>query len=78
MPQHAIREGLSRHSIERTTTGWALRLAVYPSSRALLDKLGKFKTSMGCLYFRKLDEVDKKVLIELVQASVRRMNQLSK
>jgi hypothetical protein len=45
---------------------------------ALLKKLGKHKTSVGCLYIKKLDDVDKKVLKELVQASVKRMKQLSK
>lgn len=44
----------------------------------LLKKLGKFTTSVGCLYIKKLDDVDKKVLKELVQASVKRMKQLSK
>src|SRR5512133_930757 len=36
----------------------------------LLKKLGKYKTSMGCLYIKKLEDVDKKVLKELVAASV--------
>ena len=39
----------------------------------LLKKLGKHKTSMGCLYIKKLEDVDKKVLKELVAASVKRM-----
>ena len=43
----------------------------------LLKKLGKYKTGMGCLYIKKLDDVDRKVLKELVQASVKRMKQLS-
>ena len=44
----------------------------------LLKKLGKYKTGMGCLYVKKLDDVDKKVLKELVTESVKRMKQLSK
>jgi hypothetical protein len=44
----------------------------------LLKKLGKFKTSVGCLYIKTLDDVDKKALKELVQASVKRMKQHSK
>lgn len=44
----------------------------------LLKKLGKFKTSVGCLYIKKLEDVDKKVLKELVTASVKRMKALSK
>ena len=42
----------------------------------LLNKLGKYTTGAGCLYIKKLDDVDKKVLKELVQASVKRMKQL--
>ena len=44
----------------------------------LLKKLGKYKTGMGCLYVKKLDDVDKKVLKELVTESVKRMKILSK
>jgi hypothetical protein len=44
----------------------------------LLKKLGKYKTGVGCLYIKKLDDVDKKVLKELVTESVKRMKQLSK
>ena len=43
----------------------------------LLKKLGKYKTGMGCLYINKLDDVDRKVLKELVSASVKRMKQQS-
>jgi hypothetical protein len=44
----------------------------------LLKKLGKHKTSVGCLYIKKLDDVDKEVLKELVAESVRTMKKLSK
>lgn len=44
----------------------------------LLEKLGKFTTGSGCLYIKKLADVDKKVLKELVQASYKRMKLLSK
>ena len=44
----------------------------------LLEKLGKFTTGAGCLYIKKLEDVDRKVLKELVQASVKRMKQLDK
>ncbi len=43
----------------------------------LLKKLGKFKTSVGCLYIKKLADVDKKVLKELVTASVKTMKKYS-
>ena len=44
----------------------------------LLKKLGKHKTSVGCLYIKKLEDVDKKVLKELVADSVKTMKKLSK
>ena len=34
--------------------------------QALLKKLGKHKTSKGCLYINKLEEVDMKVLKEII------------
>lgn len=50
----------------------------FDEQKDLLEKLGKHKTSMGCLYIKKLDDVDKKVLKELVAGSVKRMKQPSK
>jgi len=48
----------------------------------LLKKLGKYKTSLspigGCLYIKKLDDVDKKVLKELVAESVKRVKSQEK
>jgi hypothetical protein len=38
---------------------------------ALLKKLGKHKTGVGCLYINKLEEVSIPVLEELIQASSR-------
>ena len=35
-----------------------------------LNKLGKHKTSVGCLYIKKLEDVDTNVLIELIKDSV--------
>jgi hypothetical protein len=49
----------------------------FDTHAALLKRLGKYTTGAGCLYIKKLDDVDKKVLKELVQASVKRMKQLS-
>lgn len=50
----------------------------FETHASLLKKIGKFTTSVGCLYIKRLDDVDKKVLKELVAASVKRMKQLSK
>ena len=44
----------------------------------LLKKLGKYKTSVGCLYIKKLDDVDRNVLKELVADSVKWMKNLTK
>ena len=36
-----------------------------------LDKLGKYKTGKGCLYIKRLDDVDLKVLEKMITASLR-------
>jgi hypothetical protein len=41
----------------------------------LLKKLGKYSTGKGCLYIKKLEDVDIKVLKELVSTSVKRMKE---
>lgn len=38
----------------------------------LLSKLGKHKTGKGCLYFKRLSDVDENVLQELIRESVER------
>jgi hypothetical protein len=37
----------------------------------LLKNLGKYKMGKGCLYISRLDDVDQKVLIKLIQKSVK-------
>ncbi|MBN8580149.1 MAG: DUF1801 domain-containing protein [Anaerolineae bacterium] len=44
----------------------------------LMKKLGKFSTGKSCLYIKKLADVDKKVLKELVSESVQYLKTLSK
>jgi hypothetical protein len=39
----------------------------------LLKKLGKYKTGVSCLYVNKLEDVDMKVLKELITKSVQKM-----
>ena len=41
--------------------------------KELLAKLGKHKASGGCLHVKRLDDVDRKVLRSLLDASVREM-----
>jgi hypothetical protein len=36
----------------------------------LMSKLGKHKTGKGCLYIKRLDDIDKTVLNELIEKSV--------
>jgi hypothetical protein len=37
-----------------------------------LKRLGKHKTGVGCLYINKLEEIDLKVLKEMIEASLKR------
>lgn len=39
----------------------------------LMKKLGKYKTGKSCLYIKKLDDVDNKVLARLIEESVQVM-----
>ena len=41
----------------------------FPRHDALVEKLGKCKTGKSCLYINKLDDVDEKVLRQLIKAS---------
>lgn len=45
-------------------------VAGFPGQAELLSKLGKHKMGGGCLYVRKLSDVDRKVLEQLVVGSV--------
>lgn len=63
---------------ESCLTGFAVRgkeLVIYlvaesPGQQALLAKLGKHKMGKACLYFKRLADLDAKVLEALVSASV--------
>ena len=64
-------------------TGFAPRkqdLTIYLMSgfdrhEAVLAKLGKHRTGKSCLYVKRLEEVDMKILEELVAISVRQMRE---
>lgn len=71
---------VSGHSGEMCLTGFSPRsgaLVVYLGpgidNAKLMAKLGKHKTGKGCLYVNKLDDVDRKVLRQLVEHSVAEM-----
>jgi hypothetical protein len=63
---------------ESCLTGFAIRgkeLVVYlvaegPQQNALLSRLGKHKMGKACLYFKRLSDLDKSVLEQLVIGSV--------
>ncbi|MEO8112309.1 MAG: DUF1801 domain-containing protein [Ginsengibacter sp.] len=40
------------------------------SGKDLLEKLGKHKTGVGCLYIKKLSDVDPKVLEQIIKGSI--------
>ena len=42
-------------------------------SGTLLKKLGKYKLGGGCLYIKRLSDVDRKILVELIKKSYRFM-----
>ena len=68
----------SGHSGEACATGFAVRgkeLVVYvcadqPAQAKLLAKLGKHKMTKSCLYFKRLADLDAKVLEALIAGSV--------
>ncbi len=37
---------------------------------SILERLGRYKTGKSCLYIKKLEDIDRSVLRELIQASV--------
>lgn len=51
-------------------TELSLYLCPYLEVRPLLKKLGKHKAGAGCLYIKKLDDIDRKVLKQLAKASI--------
>jgi hypothetical protein len=70
----------SGRELEWMITGFSPRKAnitLYLSSgeawnTELLSKLGKHKTGKGCLYFKRLSDVDETVLKKLIDESVKR------
>ena len=50
-------------------------LTFYGSNTDLLDRLGPHTTGKGCLYLKRLDDVDREVLTELVRRCWERNNE---
>lgn len=40
---------------------------------ALMEKLSKFKHGKGCLYLKKLEDIDMEVLESLINTSIKRL-----
>jgi hypothetical protein len=45
----------------------------YPEYEKLLAKLGKHTTGKGCLYVKRLADIDRKVLADMIKASLKHM-----
>lgn len=50
----------------------------FEGSGVLLKKLGKFETSVACLYIKRLDDVDRSTLRKLIRESVKAMRKSAK
>lgn len=69
----------SGHSGEICMTGFSPRkanislyaLAGSPEQAELLQQLGKYKTGKGCLYIKKLDDINIDVLESLIKLSIK-------
>ena len=48
-------------------------MAGFDRYEKLMQKLGKYKTGKSCLYIKSLEDIDRKVLRELIQASLEYM-----
>jgi hypothetical protein len=46
----------------------------FEGEQELLSKLGKHKTSKGCLYIKKLSDVDRQILRKLVSRSIEKIS----
>jgi hypothetical protein len=49
----------------------------FQENEELLANLGKYSTGKGCLYIKKLEDVNSKVLKELVSRSVKRLKAIT-
>lgn len=49
-----------------------------PKQSELLEKLGKYKTGKGCLYIKRLQDVDEKVLEKLIRDAGKKAERIGK
>lgn len=50
----------------------------FDNYKSELEKLGKYKTSVSCLYVKKLSDIDKSVLKEMITKSYKNMKKTYK
>lgn len=50
----------------------------FKNYQVLLKKLGKFKTSVSCLYIKKLSDIDTKILKNIIKVSIKDMKKMYK
>lgn len=53
-------------------------MAGFGHNKDLLKKLGKHKTGGGCLYINSLEDVDKKILEELIRSNIKKFSEIQK
>ena len=71
----ALMQDITGHPPKMWGSGIVLYLGPGLENTALTNKLGKHKTGKGCLYVRKLDDVDRGVLRDLIVTSVKAMRE---
>lgn len=74
----------SGHEGDACLTGFSPRKAAISlyimgavsENQILLSRLGKYKKAVGCLYIKRLSDIDKKVLEQLIKESVDHLKRL--
>jgi hypothetical protein len=71
----------SGHSGDAPLAGLASRVNAitfyvgdFENKDSLLEKLGKYKTGKGCIYIKKLEDVNSEILIQIFSNSIHRKN----
>lgn len=71
--EHSSQEGdwpLTGFSPRKQALTLYLMLGLYDAPQDLFSKLGKHKTSKGCLYINKLSDVDESVLRKIIEKNL--------
>lgn len=76
----------SGHEGDMCLTGFSPRkqnltlyiLPGFEKNKDLMEKLGKYKTGKSCLYIKKLEDVDMKVLKELIKRGLAQTKEMAK